>query len=272
MASFLNTSIESVRYHIENQDFEGPLDLLVQMVKESKIDILNFFISDITEQYIAFVKTMNELDYEYVAQYVVLAATLMEIKSFRMMPFEEEDDFSPSLSNYEEEINESELSILREIEERIARDMPEKLKPLEMINVFDNEPEFDEADYKLVGVGLTIDKLTNAFKQVLEAEMFQKPVVEKVLRIDTFTVAQKASELTKRLKKDKRLTFFSLFEPQYRHSEILGVFLAILELLKKQIATAEQESETQDIIISYNTEYNEAEGEAFSDINYESDN
>ncbi len=86
MAKYINSTIEDVKFHLENQCFDGPLDLLVQMVKESQINVMEIFISDITHQYLAYVQNMKELDYEYVAEYITLAATLIEIKASKLLP------------------------------------------------------------------------------------------------------------------------------------------------------------------------------------------
>jgi len=262
-ASFLDTSLASVKYHIDNQDFDGPIDLLVSMVKEAKIDIMNIFLSDITKQYIAFINSMKELDYEYVAQYVSMAATLMEIKSYKLIPFEEDFD---DMSAYGEEIYETEQLLLSDIEQRLSTDIPQKLKPLEVVNLFFPEPEYTEDDYKLVAKSLTLDKLLNAFKLVIEQDLFKPEEEPKLLKADKFTVAQKAKEITERLKEKKKLRFYELFEKGYDNGDVLGVFLSILVLLKKQVATAEQK-EGFDIEISLIEGFEEnKQGDIFTDV------
>ena len=144
MASYINSTLDDVKFHIDNQDFDGPIDLLVKMVRESKIDIMDIFVSDITSQYIHYVENLKELDYEYVSHYIVMAAILIEIKSARMMPSQDEDD------PYQSEIEETAEQIISDVQRNLLLSTPEKLRPMEVTNVFYNEPKYDKDDYKLI--------------------------------------------------------------------------------------------------------------------------
>lgn len=248
MASFLNSTLEDVKFHIDNQAFDGPIDLLVNMVRESKINVMEIFVSDITRQYVEYVKNLRELDYEYVAQYIIMAATLIEIKSSKVLPVEE--DFS----DYADELHEMERQLVSDVEKRLLLSFPEKLKPMEAINLFYNEPVYDEKDYKLIAKNLTLEKLLDAYKLVLERIEYHSTDNEpKTITKETFTVADKVKELASKIRTENKVNFFSLFDKTYTKVEIINVFLAILQLIKKQVAKATQESDG-DILLEHSSE------------------
>lgn len=260
MSTFINSSLEDVKFHIENQSFEGPIDLLVSMVKEAKIDIMDIFVSDITSQYIKYVKTLRELDYEYVSQYIILAATLIEIKSSKLLPIQEEYD------EYQEEVSFMEQQLISDLEKRLLLELPEKLRPRETINLFYPEPEYNENDYKLLATNLTLDQLLGAYQLILEkAVMEESAKTPKTITLERFTVAEQVKSIAYSVRTQKEIKFFDLFQKDYTRPEIINVFLAILEVVKKQIAVAKQ-TENNDIVLSHNSEdkfdiehYNEEE-------------
>ena len=252
MANYLNSTIEDVKFHIETQDFDGPIDLLVKFVKEAKIDVMEIFVSDITTQYVNYVQSLKELNYEYVCQYIIFAALLIEIKSSKMTPppvYYDEDD---SYSDYSDDYVSAESIIIEEVRKKLLVEYPEKLKPREVVNVFYPEPQYDEKDYKLIAKNLTLDKLLDAYKLLLEKiEYHSTDNVPKTITKEKFTVADKVKELAAALRTEKTLNFFSLFDNTFTKIEIINVFLAILELVKIQIALARQD-ETGDIILEHN--------------------
>ena len=133
--SYINSSLEDVKFHIDNADFDGPIDLLVKFVKESKIDVMSIFISDITSQYVNYVQNLKTLNYEFVSQYIVFAALLIEIKSSKITPqFVVDEDESYMDESYD--YSNAEMEIIMEVRERLLNECPEKLKPREIINVF----------------------------------------------------------------------------------------------------------------------------------------
>ncbi len=238
MAAFLNSTLEDVKFHIDNQAFDGPIDLLVNMVKESKINVMEIFVSDITRQYVEYVKNMKELDYEYVAQYIIMAATLIEIKSSKVLPIDDGFD------EYTEELQEVERQLISDVERRLLLSFPEKLRPMETINLFYNEPIYDENDYKLVAKNLTLDKLLDAYKLVLERiEYGSKDNDPKTITKESFTVADKVKEIASIIRTEGKTNFFALFDKTFSKVEIINVFLAILQLIKKQVANAKQDED-----------------------------
>lgn len=249
MATYLNSTLEDVKFHIDNQDFDGPIDLLVKMVRESKIDIMDIFVSDITSQYIHYVENLKELDYEYVSHYIVMAAILIEIKSARMMPAQDEDD------PYQSEIEETAEQIISDVQRNLLLSTPEKLRETEVTNVFYNEPKYDKDDYKLIVKAIDLNKLLDAYMLVIErTEIIDKAPQVQTIEKETFSVADKVKELSGELRTKKKVSFFSLFTNANTRSELLNVFLAVLILVKKQVAMAMQGEYHGDIMLVHNEE------------------
>lgn len=248
MATYINSTVDDVRFHIDNQDFDGPIDLLVKMVRESKIDIMDIFVSDITTQYVHYVETLKELDYEYVSHFIVMAAILIEIKSARMMPIPEDDP-------YQLEIEDAAEQIISDVQKELLLSTPEKLRPLEVTNVFYNEPKYDKDDYKLIVKAIDLDKLLDAYMLVIErTEFIEKAPQVQTIQKETFSVSDKVIELSSELREKKKLNFFSLFSGANTRSELLNVFLAVLILVKKQVAMAMQGEYHGDIMLVHNEE------------------
>lgn len=248
MATYINSTIDDVRYHIDNQDFDGPIDLLVKMVREAKIDIMDIFVSDITSQYLHYVKTLKELDYEYVSHFIVMASILIEIKSARMMPIPEDDP-------YQMEIEETAQQIMDDVQKQLLLSTPERLRPLETTNVFYNEPKYDKDDYKLIVKAIDLDKLLDAYMLVIErTEFIEKAPHVQTIEKEKFSVADKVIELSGELREKKKINFFSLFSGANTRSELLNVFLAVLILVKKQVAMAMQGEYHGDIMLVHNEE------------------
>lgn len=269
MANYINSTLEDVRFHIETQDFDGPIDLLVKMVKESKIDIMSIFVSDITSQYVNYVQNLQELNYEYVSQYIIFAALLIEIKSSKMLPQPEIEDDSYMGGYDDDDYFDPESYIMEEVKKKLLDDYPEKLKPREIINVFYPKPQYDESDYKLVAKNLTLDKLLESYKLLIEKIEFENatPKVQTIVK-DRFTVTEKVVDIAKKVRTNKKISFFSLFQKDYSKTEMLTIFLAVLEIIRKQIAIATQNDFESDIYLEHNdkTDKQQEEGDLTNDV------
>jgi segregation and condensation protein A len=249
MSNYINSTSEDVKFHVENQSFDGPIDLLVKMVRESQINIMDIFVSDITRQYLNYVSNLKELDYEYVAEYITLAATLIEIKASKLLPdYLENDDI-------ESELDLAEKQLISDIEKAMLLDMPEKLKPMEKLNLFYAPPLYEEDDYKLVIKDFELGKLIDAFKTVLERVEFSsnddKP---KLIVKESISVSEIVKGVASKIRTEQKVAFFDLFENNYSKLEVINTFLAILELIKMQIAKALQDEKTKNIFLEHNPE------------------
>ena len=215
---------EALRVFIEL--FEGPLDLLLYLVRRQNIDILEIEVAEITKQYIDYINLMESLEIDLAGEYLAMAATLTEIKSRMLLPRTGEDE-------EEEDLKEELIRRLQEYEEiKCAAGLLEELPRLERdIHLLSVEKPVIEEDIPEVEVDLK--EVLIAFSAVLRrAEMFSKHQVE----YETLSVRDSmASILTKLNLQDGYLSFHDLFEAEYGRMEIIVNFLALMELLRESL-------------------------------------
>ena len=128
--SLFNSHIGNVEYHIDGFEESKPLDVILDMIKDAKIKIRDIFVSNITEQYLRFVENLERKDYEYVSEFLVFAATLLEAKS---------SIFLPRLDIYDEEeqeLNPQERLILQLENYKLFKEASKKLEEIEILNRF----------------------------------------------------------------------------------------------------------------------------------------
>lgn len=236
-------------YKFKLREFEGPLDLLVHLIKITKIDIREIFISDITEQYLEMMKEIDDVDVEKASEFIDMSATLLEIKSKHLLPREDEvvDEEDP------------EERLFRQIEEhKLFKEQTEKLAKIEDVNSFFKEPDSSVGEFKYeLPEKLSLDLLVKAFSDLMQKVTIKSEVIqEKKIVKDKFTVAQKISQIKDVLLSKKEFRFSSLFEEDHTRSEVINTFLALLELLKRQYLTVKQNGLFDDIDIVRNDDIN----------------
>ncbi len=227
---------------VKLDQFEGPLDLLLQLIKNAKIDIHEIFISKITEQYLEIMKDIENLDVEKASDFIDMAATLIEIKSKKLLPKPEIID---------ENAEDPEQKLIRQLEEyKIFKEASEKLKQIEDVDKFFKEPEKAASGFRYELGDLSFEKLIDAFSMLMhKVSAKSEEIQEKKIVKDRFTVAQKIAQIKDGLLKKKRFMFSELFDEDYSKSEIINTFLALLELLKNQMIIVNQPAPLGDIEI-----------------------
>lgn len=237
----LESSDNSIKYKL--QDFEGPLDLLLHLIKEKKMDIMEVQLSEITDQYLSYIQNFKENDMELATEFLVMATRLMEIKSFKMLPVETVDE--------EEEVIDPELELKMQLQEyQLFKEASEGLHNIENIDRFYKSPDKSVGDPRIVFNQFNLDKMLDAFAMILmRVEDKENPEASKKINRDRWTVAEKLAFLKGVLKENKEINFFSLFDENYSRLEVITVFMAILELLKFQYAEVVQTEKYGDIII-----------------------
>ena len=240
---------EESDYKFKLNQFEGPLDLLLHLIKITKIDICDIFLSDITEQYLEYMKDIDTVDIDKASEFIDMSATLLEIKSKHLLPkpVEEEDYEDP------------EERLIRQIEEyKLFKEESEKLSQIEDVNKLYKAPDNSVGEFKYeLPDKLSLDALINAFSNLMQKMTIQAEVVqEKKIVKDRFTVAQKISQIKDMLLEKKEFKFNDLFESTYSKSEIINTFLALLELLKRQYIMVNQNGLFDDIDIVRNDDVN----------------
>lgn len=232
----------SIKFKLDQ--FEGPLDLLYHLVKVAKIDIRDIFISKITEQYLELMKDIEQIDMDKAADFTLMASTLLEIKSKRLLP-------KPEVVGEDNEIDEEEQFYRNFEEYKLYKEASEKLKQIEDVGKFYKDPDNSVGDYRYeLPESLDVEALVNAFSNLLhKVSVKAESVTERKIEKDRFTVAEKIAQIKDSLIIKDKFTFKELFEDDYSKSEIINTFLALLELLKGQTIKVQQTSTFGDIEI-----------------------
>ena len=236
-----------MEYCIKINEFEGPLDLLLHLVKESNIDIYDININEITAQYLDYIHKMEELNIDVASEYLVMAATLMEIKSKSLLPSEKKEDTDTD----EEEVSRENL-IQKLIDYQKYKEITKDFKELEANrrNIYTKAPSKlnEMLDTKFVNdTDTTVDDLLKAFTMFLERKNMEKPVITKVTSKE-YSVRKRKSDIKSYLQTKGKAEFSELFTI-YSKSFIVVTFLSILELAKEDEVLLNQESNFDKIFI-----------------------
>ncbi len=234
----------SVEFKIN--EFEGPLDLLLHLIKESKMDIMDIEIEKITEQYMSYLDSQEKMNLEIASEYLVLASELIEIKSKLLLPNQKSEE----INNEEEEDPRDDL-VKRLLEYQAYKEITKVLQEKEEIRhqVFTKIPE-DYSKYSngevIVQCEYEIDDLVNALKNYLLRKKESRPVNTKVT-VNEISVSSRRHEIKNVLRSKKKISFFELF-PVFTKEYIVATFLAVLEMAKSKELVIKQDKEFEDII------------------------
>ena len=241
-----------MNYKIRLDMFEGPLDLLLYLVKKDHLNIYDIPIAKVTGQYLEYINLMQLLDLNIVGEFLVMAATLMQIKSKMLLPAEElavlEIDQDPRaelvkrLLEYEKFKQIAENLKQREISQQEVFKRPKIEEAAESQTLDKQENKYFEA---------SIFDLINAFSRALKD--IPREVFYEVIK-DQHTVEQKTHDILHLLLVETEIKLAELFAKSQSKMEIVVIFLAILELVKMKEIIARQDVEFQDIIIFRNKE------------------
>ena len=229
-----------MNYSIKINEFEGPLDLLLHLIKESSIDIYDISIEDITKDYLDYINSMEKLDIEVESSYLVMASELLLIKSNSLLPKEKSE-----LDNEEEdeEITRENL-INRLIEYQKYKELTKEFKKLESKrrDIYTKSPSnmTNITDTKLKNdTDISIDDLVEALQKFLIRKDQEKPLNTKITNKE-YSVKLRKKDIKTYLSNNKRAEFTELFD-NYSKDYIIVTFLSILELVKEQEIDLEQE-------------------------------
>jgi segregation and condensation protein A len=243
-----------VEYQVKLDAFEGPLDLLLHLIKKLEIDIYEIQVSVITEQYLDFIHHMKVLELDIASEYLVMAASLIEMKSRMLLPKPElliDDDLFGE--DHEEEDPREEL-IRRLVEYRQYKEAAEILKDREeeQAQVFTKKPH-DLSDFKgalpeAPLAPVSVYDMLSAFQHLLRRKQLGRPLHTKIER-QSLPVGDRMKDILSHLKRAKEpLAFESLF-PYPNRTHIVVTFLALLELMKLKHIECVQSQNFQDISI-----------------------
>lgn len=234
-----------MEYKFKINDFEGPLDLLLHLIKQSEMDITDIEIVKLTDQYVDYIKSMEKLNLNIASEYLVLAANLTYLKSKALLPKQEED----------EEVEDDFFESKEELENRLQeykryKEVTETFKILEdaRSDIYTKTPS-NIREYKGENITLsddiTINDLVEAFKKYLERKELEKPLNTKVTTKE-ISITERRKSIKNILKERKRVEFFDLFE-EFSKPYVVVTFLSVLEMAKERELVIKQENNFEKI-------------------------
>ena len=239
-------TLETNKYAIKLENFEGPLDLLCHLIDKNKMDIYDIKLSEITDQYIAYISQMEEMNLEVTSEFLIMASTLLYIKSKNLLPTEVED---------ERELTEEEL-LQRIIEYKKYKEISKKIR------------EFYEQNSKRYfklqeNIELPKQKLEREYKKETIIELYTQIVennknrlnqnaknIEKIAITDTYTVGSKVKEMFRELLRKPKFIFNKLYKvSESNKNEVVTAFTGLLELSRRSKVITSQEELFGDIVV-----------------------
>ena len=239
-------TLESNKYAIKIDNFEGPLDLLCHLIDKNKMNIYDIKISEIADQYIEYINQMEENNLEVTSEFLVMASTLLLIKSKGLLPNQVEA---------EEELTEEQL-IQRIIEYKKYKEITSKLRA--------NYEEFSKRFFKIAeNIELPKQKLEVEYSKEILPDLYKKLIernnekinqnaknIERIAIVETYTVASKVKEMFKELVRKPKFVFNKLYSlSKCNKQEVVTAFTGLLELSRRNKVTTVQETLFGDITV-----------------------
>jgi len=239
-------TLETNKYAIKIDNFEGPLDLLCHLIDKNKMNICDVNISEITDQYIDYINKLEKMNLEITSEFLIMASTLLYIKSRNLLPTEVED---------EKELTEEEL-LQRIIEYKKYKEICKALRG--KFDIFSNRY------YKLPEeLDLPKQKLERDYKSEIISQLYLDIIetsknrlnqnaknIEKIAITDTFTVGSKVKEMFRELLRKPRFVFNKLYKvSEHNKQEVVTAFTGLLELSRRSKVQTTQEELFGDIIV-----------------------
>lgn len=243
----------SVTFKLE--DFEGPLDLLLYLLEKNKMSIYDIEISAITDQYLAYVESSSTLELEQMSEFIVMAATLLYIKSKMLLPKPPKNE-----ELIEEDPREELIRKLLEYKKikYVSHELDER-QNLSTDYCFRNTESADEIEIpkpstENVLIDVTLEQLYETFQALLKQKQIlvhqkSKKIDSSILKKDTYTIEQKSLYILNLIELNAQVSFFSLCTPYMPKVERIVTFMSILELVHKKQIRIVQEKPLADIII-----------------------
>ena len=239
-------TLETKKYAIKIDNFEGPLDLLCHLIDKNKMNIYDINLSEITDQYLEYIKEQESLNLEIASEFIVMASTLLFLKSKNLLPKQEED---------QEEITEAEL-IRRIIEYKKFKEISKLFKENYLIysnRCFKIQEEIELPKRKIEDT-FERNVIPDIYRQLIERNKVKinqnAKNIEKIAIVENYTVASKVKEMFKVLVKQKSFVFNKLFSiNKHNKQEVVTAFSGLLELSRRSKVETTQEELFGDITV-----------------------
>lgn len=241
-------TLETKKYEIKLDNFEGPLDLLCHLIDKNKLNIYEVKLSDITDQYIDYIKNMEEQNLELTSEFLIMASTLLYIKSKGLLP---------KVVDEEDELTEEEL-LRRLVEYKSYKEISKNLK--EEYNIYSKRffklPDTIKLPKQLLDKVYHKETLVNSYKELrlrneTKINLNCKENMERIALSESVTISSKVKIIFKELLKKHKFVFNKLFEiDKSRAVDVVTAFLGLLEMTRRSKVTVEQEENFSDIIVT----------------------
>ena len=230
-------------YRVKLEVFEGPLDLLLHLIKKEEVDIYDIPVARITDEYLQYLNLLETMNLDVAGEYLVMAATLTHIKSRMLLPITEEEAEEPDEDPRADLVHQLvEYQRYREAAVALGE------RPVLARDVFRRDPAVPETD-RGEGIRLrdvTVAELLEAFREVMERtlrESFHEVITEEI------SVSECVDVIVNRIEVDGAMRFRDLFAGAPTRKRMVATFLALLELIKRQFLVARQEEDNSEILL-----------------------
>lgn len=238
-----------MKYEVSMEAFEGPLDLLLSLIDKNEIDIYDIPIHVVTEQFIAHIQHWEEMNLEIASDFILMAATLLEIKSKMLLPND-----TMVIDGEEIELDPREELVKRLIEYRLFKDIAEDLKKSESIfsrvyykpqeDISDFRDPFDELS------SVQLKDLVETLNNILERFRYSNPSEDLYeLEREEISMEECAEDIREKLCTIKSLKFSELISKTGTRSRVIAYFLSLLEMMRMRLVFVKQDNRTSDLII-----------------------
>ena len=231
-----------MHYEVNIDEFSGPLDLLLHLIKKDNIDIYDISLEKITNEYLEYIKKMEEMNLDIASEYLVMASELIEYKSRSLLRQKDEEEI---------EQDPKEELIKRLVDYNKYKEVTETFRNLENLrsDIYTKTPSnISEYDESLKNDGLvSVDDLMEAFKKFLSRKEYEKPLNTKVTTKE-LSVSDRIIRIRDILKNKKEVNFIELFD-EFSKKYVVVTFLSILEMSKNNEIVIMQENNFENIII-----------------------
>jgi len=247
---------ERVAVTFKLQDFEGPLDLLLYLIEKNKMSIYDIEISSITDQYMEYLEAASEVELDQMSDFIVMAATLLYIKSRMLLP-------KPNKVGEEPEEDPREELVRKLLEYKKVKYVSEKLSECQgesMQYCFRNKMAHLEVpdaplNYEDILGDVTLKLLYDTFEQLMQQKEWEnnnqneRKIDQSILKKDVYTIEQKSIYIRELIALKGETTFFTICKSDMPRIELIVTFMALLELIHKKEICVIQEAPTSDILI-----------------------
>lgn len=235
-----------MKYNIHLNVYDGPLDLLCDLISKQKIDIKDISISEITSQYLVYIDMLNEMDLEIASEFIIMASKLVEIKSKYLLYKQNHEDYEedPRLELVEklEEYKKFKEASLN-LKENIHYTYDTFFRTKEEVIIDGSKIDLDE---------ISIDAIRNTLPIILKMKVIEgldkREELDMIMKKRVISLEKKISDLKELIKKEDKISFVKLVR-SYDKDETIATFLAILELIKEKLIVVVQNEFFDDIII-----------------------